>query len=49
LFLQLLGITEQELEDVIELNQIDPWEGKIPVQIGSKPSDYDSWVKKLIV
>lgn len=49
LFLELLGITEQELEEIIQLNQIDPWNGNIPLQLGSKPKDYDVWEKRLII
>jgi len=49
LFLKLLDITEDELENVIEVNQIDPWNGKVPLKIGPKPPDYESWVSKLIV
>jgi hypothetical protein len=49
LFLKLLDITEEELENVIEVNQIDPWNGKVPLKIGPKPPDYESWVSKLIV
>jgi len=49
LFLELLGITEEELEDIIQLNQIDPWNGNIPIQLGPKPKDYDAWEKKLII
>lgn len=49
LFLELLGITENELEEIIEQNQIDPWDGKAPIKIGPKPRDYEAWVSKLIV
>lgn len=49
LFLELLGISEEELEDIIGLNQIDPWDGEVPVNIGPKPKDYETWVKKLII
>jgi N-acetyl sugar amidotransferase len=49
LFMDLIGLTEEELETILEQQLIDPWDGKIPVKIGSKPHDYDNWVKKLLV
>ena len=48
LFMKLLGLTDQELEEIIQNQIIDPWDGKIPVEIGAKPHDYDAWVRRLI-
>ena len=49
LFLEIMGISEVELEEIISTHVIDPWEGKLPVRIGKKPHDYESWIKKLLV
>lgn len=48
LFMKLLGLTDQELEEIIQDQIIDPWNGKIPVKIGAKPHDYDAWVRRLM-
>ena len=48
LFMKMLDLSEEELEAIIETQVIDPWSGKIPVQIGAKPHDYDHWVEKLL-
>ncbi len=48
LFLEFLQITEEEFNDIIGDQTIDPWDGKIPVKIGKAPHDYSSWQKKLL-
>ena len=48
LFLEFLDITEEELNHILGSQVVDPWNGKVPVRIGKKPHDYDSWVSKLI-
>jgi len=48
LFLEFLDITEEELNHILGSQVVDPWSGRIPVTIGKKPHDYDSWVSKLI-
>jgi N-acetyl sugar amidotransferase len=48
LFLEFLKITEEELNEIIKAQAIDPWEGKIPVKIGKAPHDYSNWQKKLL-
>jgi N-acetyl sugar amidotransferase len=48
LFLELLKITEEELNEIIKAQTIDPWEGKIPVKIGKAPHDYSNWHRKLL-
>ncbi len=48
LFLEFLDITEEELNHILGSQVVDPWSGRIPVRIGKKPHDYDSWVSKLI-
>jgi N-acetyl sugar amidotransferase len=49
LFMDLIGLTDQELELILKDQLIDPWDGRIPVKIGAKPHDYENWVKKLLV
>ena len=49
LFMDLIGLTDQELEVILKDQLIDPWDGRIPVRIGNKPHDYENWVKKLLV
>ena len=48
LFLEFLQITEEDFNDIIGDQTIDPWDGKIPVKIGKAPHDYSSWQKKLL-
>ena len=48
LFLEFLNITEDELNEIIKVQVIDPWEGKIPVKIGKAPHDYSNWQRKLL-
>lgn len=48
LFLDFLQITEDELNEIIQDQSIDPWEGKVPVKIGKAPHDYSDWKKKLL-
>lgn len=48
LFLEFLNITEDELNEAIKVQVIDPWEGKIPVKIGKAPHDYSNWQRKLL-
>jgi len=48
LFLEFLKISENELNEIMLSQAIDPWEGKIPVKIGKAPSDYLNWQKKLL-
>lgn len=49
LFLELLEISEPELEDIISAHIIDPWDGgAVPLRIGKKPNDYENWVKRLL-
>jgi N-acetyl sugar amidotransferase len=48
LFLEFLQITEEEFNDIVVAQTIDPWDGKIPVKIGKAPHDYSSWQKKLL-
>ena len=49
LFMNLIGLTDQELEAILKDQLIDPWDGRTPVRIGAKPHDYENWVKKLLV
>jgi N-acetyl sugar amidotransferase len=48
LFLEFLQITEEEFNDIVVAQKLDPWDGKIPVKIGKAPHDYSSWQKKLL-
>ena len=48
LFLEFLNMTEDELNEIIKAQVIDPWEGKIPVKIGKAPHDYSHWQRKLL-
>ena len=46
IFLDMLGISEDEFEDIIKKHRVDPWDDKVLVKIGKKPHDYDSWQTK---
>ena len=46
IFLEMLGISEDEFEDIIKKHRVDPWDDKILVEIGKRPHDYDSWQTK---
>jgi N-acetyl sugar amidotransferase len=48
LFLEFLKITEDELNEIIKSQTIDPWDGKIPIKIGKAPHDYSDWQKRLL-
>lgn len=43
IFLNYVGISEEEFNEIVLQHRIDPWNGAIPVKIGKKPHDYDSW------
>lgn len=49
MFLEMLDLNEDELEEIIKDQIIAPWDGKIPVKIGPKPKDYEVWKNKLLV
>jgi N-acetyl sugar amidotransferase len=49
MFLEMLDLKEDELEEIIKAQIIAPWDGKIPVKIGPKPKDYEVWKNKLLV
>ena len=46
IFLNFLGITEVEFEEIVDRHKIDPWDNKVPIKIGKKPHDYSLWQKK---
>jgi len=46
IFLDMLGISEDEFEDIIKKHRVDPWDDKVLVKIGKKPHDYDFWQTK---
>ena len=46
IFLNMLGITEQDFEDIIKEHRVDPWDDSVLIQIGKKPHDYDDWQRK---
>lgn len=48
LLLQLLNVSEQDLEEIIQSQQIDPWDGPIPITIGKKPRDFAEWKTQII-
>jgi len=49
LFLEMLDLNENELEEIIKDQIISPWDGKIPLKIGPKPKDYEAWTSKLLL
>lgn len=49
MFLDMLDLDEDELEEIIKDQIIAPWDGKIPVKIGPKPKDYEVWKNTLLV
>jgi hypothetical protein len=46
IFLEMLGISEDDFEDIVKNHRVDPWDDKTLVRIGKKPHDYDLWQKK---
>jgi N-acetyl sugar amidotransferase len=47
LFLNYIGITEQQFEELISKHTVEPWEGSTFVKIGKKPDDFGLWRKKI--
>lgn len=47
LFLEYVGISEEEFEGIVEKHVVSPWEGKTFVRLGKKPHDYDVWRRKV--
>lgn len=46
LFLNMLGLSEGDFEEIIQKHRVDPWDDRVMVQIGKKPHDFDSWQVK---
>lgn len=46
LFLNMLGLSEEDFEEIIQKHRVDPWDDRVMVQIGKKPHDFDSWQVK---
>ena len=46
LFLNMLGLSEEDFEEIIQKHRVDPWDDRVMVQIGKKPHDFDSWQAK---
>jgi N-acetyl sugar amidotransferase len=46
LFLNMLGLSEQDFEEIIKKHRVDPWDDRIMVQIGKKPHDFNNWQTK---
>ena len=46
LFLNMLGLSEEDFEGIIQKHRVDPWDDRVMVQIGKKPHDFDSWQPK---
>ena len=46
LFLNMLGLSEEDFEGIIQKHRVDPWDDRVMVQIGKKPHDFDSWQAK---
>jgi N-acetyl sugar amidotransferase len=46
LFLNMLGISEEQFESVISRHKVDPWDDKVMIQIGKRPHDYEEWQTK---
>jgi N-acetyl sugar amidotransferase len=46
LFLNMLGLSERDFEEIIQKHRVDPWDDRVMVQIGKKPHDFDSWQAK---
>jgi N-acetyl sugar amidotransferase len=46
LFLNMLGLSEEDFEGIIQKHRVDPWDDRVMVQIGKKPHDFDSWQTK---
>jgi hypothetical protein len=46
LFLNVLGLSEEDFEEIIKKHRVDPWDDRIMVQIGKKPHDFNNWQTK---
>jgi N-acetyl sugar amidotransferase len=49
LFLNMLGLSEEDFEGIIKKHRVDPWDDKVMVQIGKKPHDYSYWQTKPVL
>jgi len=49
LFLNMLGLSEEDFEEIIQKHRVDPWDDRVMVQIGKKPHDFDSWQAKPVL
>ena len=49
LFLNMLGLSEEDFEEIIKKHRVDPWDDKVMVKIGQKPHDYSHWQTKPIL
>jgi hypothetical protein len=44
LFLDFVGLTEDEFNEIVQSHRVSPWDGdEVPVQLGSKTHDFDRW------
>jgi hypothetical protein len=46
LFLDIVGLTEEQFNEIIDSHVIDPWDPPVEVKIGKKPHDYGLWQSK---
>jgi hypothetical protein len=46
IFLDMLGISEAQFDDIIKNHRIDPWSDKVFLQIGKPTHDLGSWQAK---
>jgi N-acetyl sugar amidotransferase len=46
IFLEFIGISENEFNKIVDKHKIDPWDDKVSIKIGKKPHDYELWQSK---
>jgi N-acetyl sugar amidotransferase len=47
LFLEYIGLTEDEFNEVVRSHRVSPWDGDdVPVQLGRKTHDFDRWTRR---
>jgi N-acetyl sugar amidotransferase len=43
LFLQFVGLNEDQFNEIVDSHVIDPWDSPVNIKIGKKPHDFDLW------
>jgi len=46
IFLEYVGLSEEQFDEIVDRHQVDPWAEKTFLKIGKKPHDFDKWRRK---